>query len=209
MRLLLCSYRLGGHADVLRDLCTGRRAAVVPNATDQWPESPHHRDRETSDLAAAGFDVSIVDLRDYFGKDGELAEVLDGIDVVWVPGGNTFVLARAMHASGFRHAAAERVRSGSLAYAGYSAGACVAGPDLIGIHVMDEPDAVPVGYDASWPATTLGFVPWRIVPHWSSDHPESPAADAAVTYLLQAQLPFQTLQDGKAVVVDGDTMRVA
>lgn len=204
MRLLLCSYRLGGHSRTLRSLARGARAAVIPNAGDRWPVSTEHRDREANDLADAGFDVSVLDLRGYFGKSDDLRRELAELDAVWVPGGNTFVLARAMNASGFRGVAGELIRAGDLVYAGYSAGACATGPDLDGIHLMDEPDVLPAGYGADWATDTLGLLPWRIVPHWRSNHREAGLAETAVEYLLNKQLPFQTLQDGRAVLVDGE-----
>ena len=202
--MLLCSYRLAPHGEALRALSSGPRAAVVPNAGDQWPVSPERRDREISELITAGFDASILDLRDYFGEPDQLGAEVAGLDLVWVPGGNTFVLARAMAASGFGDAACERIRAGSLTYAGYSAGACVAGADLRGIDAMDDPHVIPPGYDPSWPTDTLGLLPWRIVPHWRSVHPETDVADAAVEQLLAAHVPFQTLQDGQALLVNND-----
>jgi dipeptidase E len=89
-------------------------------------------------------------------------------------------------------------------YAGYSAGVCVTGPDLDGCHLMDEPDLIPVGYSSDESPTTLGWLPWRIVPHWRSDHEEAPLAELAVEHLLATGLPFQTLQDGQVFVIDGD-----
>ena len=159
------------------------------------------------DLAEAGFQARMLDLRDYFDQPKRLRAELAELDAVWVPGGNTFVLARAMNASGFRDAACELIRAGNIAYAGYSAGACVAGPDLRGIHLMDEPDVLPAAYEATWSTDTLGLLPWRIVPHWRSDHPEAAAANSAVEHLA-AQLPFQTLQDGRALLIDGEKATV-
>jgi dipeptidase E len=123
---------------------------------------------------------------------------------LWVVGGNTFVLARAMQASGFATVGTDLVVGDQLTYAGYSAGVCVITPDLEGVHLMDEPLAIPTDYPVEASAATLGWVPWRVVPHWRSDHGESAAAELAVEYLLKAGLPFLTLQDGHAIVVNGD-----
>lgn len=141
-------------------------------------------------------DATILDLRGFFTDPSGVRDVLASLDAVWVVGGNTYVLARAMHASGFAQAITALLHDDEIAYAGYSAGACIAGPDLRGIHVLDEPELVPSGYDSTWPTNSLGLIPWRIVPHWRSDHDESPAADNAVEFLLSEHLPFQTLSDG-------------
>lgn len=106
-----------------------------------------------------------------------------------------------MTASGFGEALASAMDRG-LVYAGYSAGACVAGPDLRGIHLMDAADDLPPGYDANMPAHALGLVPFRLVPHWRSDHPETARADVAVRWLAQHSLDYRALRDGEVVVVD-------
>jgi dipeptidase E len=118
------------------------------------------------------------------------------------------VLAKAMTQSRFGQAAFEPLEEGRLVYAGYSAGICVTAPDLEGIGLMDEPDALPDGYPKDVQATTLDWVPWRIVPHWRSQHPEAPLAELAVEYLVHHGLPFRTLRAGQAIVVDGDDARL-
>ena len=66
----------------------------------------------------------------------------------------------------------------------------------------NEQEVIPEGYDASIPAETLGWVPWRIVPHWRSDHPEAPAAEIASSYMEQQGLAHRTLRDGQVVVIN-------
>ncbi len=172
------------------------------NACDVWGEERlHNWDREAEDLAMLGFRAEELDLRAYFGQPEELATRLAGLDLVWAVGGNSFVLARAMEASGFRLLAVPLIRSGQLAYAGYSAGSCVATPGLEGIETMDDPDVVPDGYPEVDPVC-LGLVPFRIVPHWLSDHPEAPAAQLAANRLADLGLPFRVLPDGQAITID-------
>ena len=209
MKLYLSSYRIGGDRGVLRDLTgSGRRAGIVMNACDPFDDRLAAWPREEDDLRSLGFDVVEIDLRRHVGTPATLAAALAELDLLWVVGGNTFALARAMDASGFSAAAAGPLASGRLTYAGYSAGVCVTTPGFEGIHLMDDPDVVPAGYPPDARPVALGWVPWRIVPHWDSDHPESAAADDAVQHLLHAQLPFRTLRDGRAIVVDGDETRL-
>jgi len=206
VRLLLASYLLGDHGRTLRRLVgDGIRAAIVMNAADGYGDSRLSRlPREQKALEDFGFECEELDLRGYFGDEEGLRQRLESLDLLWVPGGNTFVLARAMALSGFHQAATDTVKEGRLVYGGYSAGACVVGPDLRGIHLMDETDVVPEGYPPDVQARTLGWVPWTIVPHWRSEHPESPAADLAVEHLVFNELPFRTLRDGEAIIIDGD-----
>ena len=210
MKLYLSSFRLGSNRDALRHL-VGRsgRAALVFNACDVYGESRlRNLERETEDIASLGFECEELDLRSYFQDFEGLRNRLDAYDLIWVVGGNSFVLARAMTQSRFGQAAFMSLDDGRLVYAGYSAGVCVVAPDLEGIGLMDEPDALPDGYPKHVQATTLGWVPWRIVPHWRSQHPEAPLAEFAVEHLLSSGLPFRTLRDGQAIVVEGDASRL-
>jgi dipeptidase E len=203
VKLYLSSYRLGDDPAALRRLVgAGSRAGVVMNACDGFDEPRMVWPRERADLEALGFDVVEIDLRDHVGDEAGLRDRLADLDLLWVTGGNTFVLTRAMDASSFAAAARPLVDDGSLVYAGYSAGVCAITPDLVGIHLMDEPDVVPDGYPETAEPLALGWVPWRIVPHWRSEHDESPAADLAVEHLLELGLPFRTLRDGRVIVVE-------
>lgn len=202
--MYLSSYRIGNDPSVLRRADHDGRAGIILNALDIYAET-RERDigREIADLESLGYQVEEVDLRAYFADRDALAERLSSLDLLWVVGGNTFGLARAMVQSGFREALLPAMANG-LIYSGYSAGTCVVTPDLEGIHLMDDPDCVPDGYDPDTPATTLGLVPFRIVPHWRSDHPETALADDAVAYLKHHGLPYRTLRDGEAMIVRDD-----
>jgi dipeptidase E len=206
MKLYLSSYRLGENPGALRRL-VGRpgRAVLVFNALDGYgAERLKNSEREVDDIAALGYKCAELDLREYFEDFEGLRARLQAVDLIWVVGGNTFVLARAMTQSRFGEAISELLALNRIVYAGYSAGVCVIGPDLDGCHLMDDPDVIPDGYSLSAPLTTLGWLPWRIIPHWRSDHDEAPLAERAVEHLLAAGLPLQALRDGQAFVVDDD-----
>jgi dipeptidase E len=133
---------------------------------------------------------------------------LDMYDLILGRWGNGFVLARAMTRSRFGQAVFKPLDDGRLVYAGYSAGICVRAPDLEGIGLMEEPEALPDGYPEDVQVTTLEWVPWRIVPHWRSQHPEAPLAELAVEHLLHRGLPIRTLRDGQAILVEGEDSRL-
>ena len=136
MKLYLSSYKFGNSPENLASLALdNRRAAIVMNAADVFGPArrPQHIEANRAQLAELGFDGEELDLRDYFEKPDELVRVLGSYGLVWVVGGNAFVLRRAMHSSGFDKIAKERVLEGSLVYAGFSAGAVVATPTLRGL----------------------------------------------------------------------------
>ena len=207
MLLYLSSQGLGGDPSALAAPRAGARAGLVLNALDGYPDRQRNWDRERDDLAGLGYAAEELDLRDSWSSPaGELASRLARLDLVWVVGGNVFVLARAMALAGFGAALADAAARGDLRYGGYSAGSCVAGPDLTGIEAMDEPDLVPPGYPATGvPAACLGLVPFRIVPHVVEANEESAGAAVAVSRLREAGLEFRALRDGEALVVrDGE-----
>lgn len=210
MKLYLSSYRLGNHPEALQVLVPpATNVALVFNARDAFgPDRLRAFDRERGELEELGYTCRELDLRAHFERPSTLRKALDEVGLVWAVGGNAFVLARAMTLAGFEEASRDRVVDGSLVYAGYSAGACVAGPDLEGIALMDEPDATPEGYPAGIPATTLGWIQTRIVPHWRSNHPESERAATSVRYLSEKGLEYRALSDGQALIIDGDSMQV-
>lgn len=200
--MYLSSYRMGNDVECLRRQGQDGRAGIILNALDVYGDTrARNWDREAGDLERLGYSSEEVDLRQHFRDPNELRHRLEGMNLVWVVGGSAFALARAMVSSGFA-AALEPAMQRGLKYAGYSAGACVAGPDLRGIDLMGDPDDIPVGYDPTVPPTTLGLVPFRIVPHWKSDHPDAANAQRAVEFLERCSLPYKALRDGEALVID-------
>jgi dipeptidase E len=207
VRLYLSSTGLGADPTILRALAPGPRVGIVVDADDEegFLTRRQARRQEFAALAAAGFTPTDLDLRRHRDGRGDLAGRLAALDVVWLAGGNTFVLARAMRRAGLAAALREPVASGALLYAGYSAGACVAGPDLRGVDLMDDPG----GRSAGEPVETLALVDYRVVPHWRSDSRLSASAELMAAHLQSIGLEHRCLSDGQALVVeDGVTSLV-
>ena len=204
MRLLLSSWFLtsGSRPSALPSTLRNGRAGIVLNALDQYGDS-RSRDyaRENDTFETFGYHCEELDLRDYFSAPTELSKRLADLDLVWALGGNAFVLARAMTQAGFRDALQAQLHRPEFTYGGYSAGACVAGPDLQGIDLMDDPTVLPEGYPSAAEPECLRLVPYRIVPHWRSEHQETERAELAASHLAANGLPYRCLRDGEAVNV--------
>ncbi len=204
MKLYLSSYHIGnrGH-DLVRMAGHGQKALVVNNALDFVANDIRVEIRDgIEELEALGFVARELDLRDYFGRADGLHAVLAQCRLVWLRGGNTFILRRAMKASGFDSVARPLIESNQLVYGGYSAGAVVATPTLRGIELVDFPDEIPTGYDSPIPWDGMGLVPYSIAPHYKSDHPESAAVDDVVEYFDTHHMDYRTLRDGEVIVVE-------
>lgn len=203
MQLYLSSYRLGDSGAALRKMARGDRAVVITNALDfstDGPRTAAGTAREIAELGALGFSARALDLRDYFGRPTSLTEQLQDVALLWAVGGNTFLLRRALRQSGLDNYLLARRGDDALVYAGYSAGACVVTPTLRGIHLADEPERLAEGYDPEVIWDGLGLVPYCIVPHYKSDHPESALMEGVVQYLQANGLPFKTLRDGDVLI---------
>ncbi|WP_267550885.1 Type 1 glutamine amidotransferase-like domain-containing protein [Rhizobium rhizogenes] len=206
--MYLSSYRLGDHVDRLFDLMRGkRRVGIIANALDfiaddarqRYEEAVYSPLRELSDLGA---EPEYLDLRQYFGNPSALEQALKDIDLVWVLGGNAFLLRRAMRQSGFDDLISRLLREDSIVYGGFSAGAVVATRTLKGIDIMDDPHELAEGYEPSVLWEGLGLIEFSIVPHYRSNHGEAEMAERAATYFREQALPFQALRDGDAILVE-------
>ncbi len=212
MRLYLSSHRLGERSGTLLALTGGPRVAVIENGMDGV--SPRLRQSLRQDgyevaaeLGSLGLVPSAVDLRAYFGRPAALRAELLRHDLVWVGGGNVFVLRRAMRQSGFDEVIVELLESDAIVYGGAGAGAAVAAPSLEGMQLMHDAHEVPEGYDAAMPTEGLGLVDHAIVPHFRSPHPQSAAAERVVRCLGARGLRYRALRDGEAIVWVEDRRR--
>lgn len=204
MKLYLSSYRLGDAAERLVEWADSARFALVANALDGIDPELHGEriSRSVRDLREIGLDADLVDLREHFDDPASLAERLDGCRALFVAGGNVFVLRRALHRSGLDTWLEAKRDDPDFRYAGYSAGACVCGPTLRGLELVDDPSFVPPGYELETIWDGLGLVEHAIAPHYRSDHPESAAIEKVVAAFSENETPFVTLRDGEVLEVE-------
>jgi dipeptidase E len=144
MRLYLSSFRMGNCPERLLELTRGgRRAALIANATDDYPPELRREGvlRELDELRVAGMEPEELDLRDHFDRQLTDAD-FDGIDLLWVRGGEVFLLRYLMRRSGLDRAVRFLLARDALVYGGYSAGPCVLAPNLDGLEIVDDVDVV-------------------------------------------------------------------
>ncbi|MBI2592359.1 Type 1 glutamine amidotransferase-like domain-containing protein [Candidatus Saccharibacteria bacterium] len=206
MRLFLSSQDFGNYPEVAAKLAgKNKKAAYIKNAQDDLP--PKERNFSTPEkkkmFEAAGFEFEELDLRDYFGEPDKLLNKLGNFGSFWSSGGNTFILRRAMKASGLDEVFQKLLKEDKIMYGGWSAGACVAAPSLHGIEYGDrpQPNVVPKNYpikDTIWEG--LNLVPFMVVPHYKSDW-FGAEADRSLTYFKRHKIPCRPLQDGQVIVV--------
>jgi len=205
--MYLSSYRLGTRADELEkwaNFIGNHKAFFIPNAVDAYPD----RERKTESLRGSvaeleelGYEVETLDLKDYFGKETELAEKLKKAHTIFACGGNTFVLRLAMGLSGFGDFLKSKIRDSGLLYGGFSAGICLLGQTLRGLELVDDSTVKPYGdHQVVWDG--IGLLGYTPVPHFMSDHFESEAVNDVVDYMRENDIAFKTLRDGDVILLD-------
>jgi len=198
VRLFLTSAGVRGHVEELTALVgDGAKVAVSANALDlvvSEDERALWLGRELAALARAGLAPYELDLR----RAG--AAALGDVDMLWATGGNAFVLRKALERSGVGDALVARLHDGSLAYGGSSAGACVCGPTLQGIELIDDAYA-----DGEPIFAGLGLVDFCVAPHFEADGEAGETIARLVAHYRATGTPYRALRDGEAVVIrDGD-----
>jgi dipeptidase E len=212
MRLYLSSYKFGNKSEYFFDLIKDKNSkiAIIANSADLY-SAIDVEDRVNQDISffdENSYTAEQLDLREYFGKEDELEEAMQEYGAVWVRGANVFVLRRAFEYSGFDNIIKKRLNEDSIVYGGYSAGACVMGDTLHGLELCDDAYTVPFGYEEEVIWEGLGILPYAIVPHYDSDHPESGFIDEVVTYLYENDIPHEKLRDGEAIVMNGNVEEI-
>jgi dipeptidase E len=169
MKLFL--YSMNVDAEQLQALIrlTGKKQqiniAMIENATDEIAGVEAWLPAFRQPFIDSGFKLSRIDLRLYYDDADALAKKLSEHDIIWVGGGHTYYLRWILKQTTADTIIANLVRTGTV-YAGWSAGAIMAGPttnhfNLLGDDPADAPETIEAG---------LQLTDTVIVPH--ADHPD-------------------------------------
>jgi dipeptidase E len=212
VRMYLSSFRMGDHPErLLALLGHAGSAAVIANAMDGQRDEDRSQgvQRELVALRDLGLGAEELDLRDYFDAPTQLATDLSRHQLLWLRGGNVFMLRYALAASRADAAIADLLERDAVVYAGYSAGPCLLGPSLRGLEICDDPSLVTETYGVPTIWDGLGVLPYAIVPHYRSPaHPETRLCGLVAERYEADGVPHRTLQDGQALVIDGPTTTI-
>jgi dipeptidase E len=202
MRLYLSSMDFGTHPERLVALAgRGARVAIVMNALDNFPdERAHFLATGKQALEHLGFVANELDLRNYFDAPGRLAQALESTGLIWVNGGNTFLLRSAMVRSGFDAVVRALLDIDQLAYGGFSAGVCAITPSLRGIEFLDDPDALADGYSREPIWDGLALIDYHVAVHYRTGEREP--IQQTVRYYREHNMPYVALRDGEVLIVE-------
>ncbi|MBQ1387513.1 Type 1 glutamine amidotransferase-like domain-containing protein [Candidatus Saccharibacteria bacterium] len=171
MRLFLTSHDFGNYkAELLDMLGSGRKALLITNARDYYSDEDRASvvAAKMDVLKSAGFSVEELDLRQYFGKQEELADYIEkhNPDLIYAIGGNVFLLATAYHLSGLDKIIREDLAEDKYVYSGNSAGA-MATSETLKYYGHDNliPERVKEVYGVDSAMEGLGLIKQFIVAH--------------------------------------------
>ncbi|MCR5186331.1 MAG: peptidase E [Clostridia bacterium] len=153
---------------------------------------------DTSLLEIIGFDVTVIDLKDYFGKYDELKHVCQNYNAFCVMGGNTFVLREALRYSGFDILLKEMSNSNNYLYIGYSAGSSVLSENLDIFKIVDEPINCYNNGDIIHDG--IGLINYVFIPHYKSDYHKAHLIDKIVDICERDNIAYKALSDGEIII---------
>src|SRR5215213_905155 len=145
--LLYSSYLIAPeHLQVLMKMVgedpTRISIAAISNATDVEDDAAEWVSESEGSLTRDGAQVESIDLRQWRDTRADLRAKLASKDIIWVCGGNSFYLTWILRETGADEIIKELVRAGTV-YAGWSAGAVVAGPTLRFFEPLEDLSVVP------------------------------------------------------------------
>jgi dipeptidase E len=175
--------------------------AFIPTAANVYP--PEKRGFVKEDrgaLTEKGFKVKDIGIA---GKQkGELTAELKGADIIFVSGGSPFYLLQATRESGFNELTKQLVGKGVI-YAGSSAGAVLAGPDIEPVRPLDDHSK-----NLNLKSTKgLGLVDFVVLPHWGIEKYKDQYREVMKNY-GKGQYKLIKITDEQAVVVEGNKHKI-
>jgi len=125
----------------------------------------------------------------------EIEDILRRASLVYVPGGNTFLLNHRLHISGVLPYLRKKIQTG-LPFIGFSAGTILCGPNILtakDLNTVETPH-----FDS------LNVIPFNFLTHYADDGYGQSVHDAWVEdYYFFHDNPVILLSDGAYVKVDG------
>ena len=174
--------------EIRNALGDGRRVVFVPYAL---ADRATYAARAAARFQSMGFQYASI-------EDAPTPQrALDNADAIFVGGGNTFRLLKALHELNLIQAIRDRVRHG-MVYMGASAGSNVAGPTIRTTN--DMPIVEPPTLDA------LNLFPFQINPHYQDPDPDSKhmgetREERLLQYLEENETPVIGLREGAILSV--------
>jgi len=175
------------------------KVAFVPTAGHLY-EDNWFIEKDRNALINLGFNVEDINLENK--NKSQLINEMNGIDIVFVAGGNTFYLLQEVMKSEFNEIIISFVEKGGM-YIGSSAGSLLAGPSIeLAQNIDDQNDAPELkSYDS------LGLVDFVVMPHYD-DEDFKDKIDSNLEKFSNYKYEIIKITDREAVLVEGDGFKI-
>jgi dipeptidase E len=174
------------------------KIALIENAGDVEAVDAAWKHRNRDAIQALGYQIDLVDLREYLDGKKQVSPQLEKADAIWLGGGNTYYLRWILHETKADIAIQHLVQSGKV-YGGGSAGAIVAGPTLKYFEKADDPQKAPEHLIEG-----LGLIDTVVIPHWQNEKYGQTMRDDVHVNLEAEGYKTVCITDEQALVIDGD-----
>ena len=202
MILYLSSQKFGDNYDFLKEWINknNNKILLIFNALDakEKDKITNVVKEDIKLLEQIGFEVKVVDLKEYFDKYEELKQLCKNFNTLCVIGGNVFVLRAAMKYSSFDRFLKEISNDDNYLYMGYSAGSCVLSKKLDILKAVDEPidfyDKGEIIYDG------IGLIKYTFIPHYKSNYHKAYLIDEIVNTCEKDKIEYKAFCDGEVII---------
>ncbi len=202
MILYLSSQKFGDNDTFLKEWINKHNSKIllIFNALDAKGKEKiaNNVKEDISLLQQIGFEVNVVDLKDYFDKYDDLKQMCKKYNTLCVMGGNVFVLREAMKHSGFDIFLKEISNYDNYLYIGYSAGSCVLSKRLDIFKNVDDPidfyNKDEIIYDG------INLIDYVFIPHYKSNYHKAYLIDEVVELCKKENIKYKTFSDGNVTI---------
>lgn len=202
MVLYLSSQKFGDNDDFFKKWINNHnnKILLIFNALDAKGQDKINNNvkEDINLLKQIGFEVTVIDLKEYFDKYNKLKKICQNYNAFCIMGGNVFVLRQAMKYSGFDTFLKEISNNDNYLYIGYSAGSCVISKELDILKKVDEPidfyNKGEIIYDG------IGLISYTFIPHYKSNYHKAYLIDEIVDTCKKYNIEYKTFRDGEVII---------
>ena len=202
MILYLSSQKFGDKYDYLKRWISNHnnKILLIFNALDAKGQDKidNNVKEDITLLEQIGFEVTVIDLKEYFDKNEELRKLCRKYNSFCVMGGNVFVLRQAMKYSGFDCFLEDIKNDDNYLYIGYSAGSSVLSKKIDVLKLADDPidfyNKGEIIYDG------IGFIDYVFIPHYKSNYHKAHLIDEIVNTCEKDNIKYKAFTDGNVII---------
>ncbi len=204
MKLYISSIGFGSESEFLISYAknVGKRLGLIWNAFDiVGGEATEKTSEFSTQLSEFGFEVEVLDLRNYYENQDALRQKCSELDGVWVCDGSTFRLRQSMSQSGFDDILVEElVNREDFLYASEGAGSKVLGADLGYLKDLESNGDFSFETLDEVHSDGLNIIDFSIITGYDSEFLKSEVNSKAVKHCLDNKILFLALSDGEVIL---------